>query len=180
VREAGYLGERICGQRRAFDMELRLGAGAYICGEETSLLESLEGKRGVVRAKPPLPAIAGLFGQPTVVNNVISLATVPVILARGAPFYRDFGLGRSRGTLAFQLAGNIARPGWWSSPSAARCASCCSISAAARAAAAAARGAGGRTARRLSARGTLGYAHGLRGFRGRRGDGGARRHRGFR
>jgi formate dehydrogenase iron-sulfur subunit len=77
VRAAGYLGERICGSGIAFELELRLGAGAYICGEETSLLESLEGKRGVVRAKPPLPAIAGLFGQPTVVNNVISLATVP-------------------------------------------------------------------------------------------------------
>ena len=111
VREAGYLGERICGSAHCFELELRLGAGAYICGEETSLLESLEGKRGVVRAKPPLPAIAGLFGQPTVVNNVISLATVPVILARGAPFYRDFGMGRSRGTLPFQLAGNIARAG---------------------------------------------------------------------
>lgn len=111
LRDAGYLGEHICASALSFELELRIGAGAYICGEETSLLESLEGKRGVVRAKPPLPAIAGLFGQPTVVNNVISLATVPVILARGAPFYRDFGLGRSRGTLPFQLAGNIARGG---------------------------------------------------------------------
>ena len=111
VRDAGYLGEHICGTAHCFELELRIGAGAYICGEETSLLESLEGKRGVVRAKPPLPAIVGLFGQPTVVNNVISLATVPVILARGAQFYRNFGMGRSRGTLPFQLAGNIARGG---------------------------------------------------------------------
>ncbi|EED96759.1 NAD-dependent formate dehydrogenase beta subunit, partial [Burkholderia multivorans CGD1] len=80
---------------------------AYVCGEETALLESLEGKRGVVRAKPPLPALAGLFGQPTVINNVITLATAPVIFARGAAFYRDYGMGRSRGTLPFQLAGNI-------------------------------------------------------------------------
>ena len=91
----------------AFDIELRLGAGAYICGEETSLLESLEGKRGQVRPKPPLPAIEGLFGKPTVVNNVLSLAAIPLILERGPAFYKDFGAGRSRGTLAIQLAGNI-------------------------------------------------------------------------
>jgi formate dehydrogenase iron-sulfur subunit len=84
-----------------------MGAGSYVCGEETALLESLEGKRGIVRAKPPLPAISGLFGKPTVINNVISLATVPIILSRGANFYRDFGMGRSRGTLPIQLAGNI-------------------------------------------------------------------------
>ncbi|HXJ44863.1 MAG TPA: formate dehydrogenase subunit gamma [Bryobacteraceae bacterium] len=94
-----------------FDIEVRLGAGAYICGEETSLLESLEGKRGQVRPKPPLPAIEGLFGKPTVVNNVLSLAAVPLILERGAAFYRDYGTGRSRGTLAIQLAGNIKRGG---------------------------------------------------------------------
>jgi formate dehydrogenase iron-sulfur subunit len=108
---AGYLGDNICGSGKRFALEVRLGAGAYICGEETSLLESLEGKRGVVRAKPPLPAIEGLFGQPTVVNNVISLASVPIILSRGGEFYRDFGIGRSRGTIPMQLAGNIARPG---------------------------------------------------------------------
>jgi len=84
-----------------------LGAGAYICGEETSLLESLEGKRGQIRPKPPLPAIQGLFGKPTVVNNVISLATVPIVLDKGAEHYRDFGMGKSRGTLTIQLAGNI-------------------------------------------------------------------------
>ena len=111
LSEAGYLGEDLGGSRHSFDIELRIGAGAYICGEETALLESLEGRRGMVRVKPPLPAIQGLFGQPTVVNNVISLATVPVVLARGGAFYRDFGMGRSRGTLPFQLAGNIARGG---------------------------------------------------------------------
>jgi formate dehydrogenase iron-sulfur subunit len=111
AQAAGYLGDNICGSGQRFALEVRLGAGAYICGEETSLLESLEGKRGVVRAKPPLPAIEGLFGQPTVVNNVISLASVPIILSRGAEFYRDFGIGRSRGTIPMQLAGNIAQAG---------------------------------------------------------------------
>ncbi|NMG65962.1 formate dehydrogenase [Azoarcus indigens] len=111
ARAAGYLGPDVLGSGRAFELEARMGAGAYICGEETSMLESLEGKRGVVRAKPPLPAIAGLFGQPTVINNVMSLASVPVILARGAAFYRDYGMGRSHGTLPFQLAGNIRHGG---------------------------------------------------------------------
>ena len=107
ARRGGMLGAGIAGTDIAFDMEVRVGAGAYVCGEETSLLESLEGRRGVVRAKPPLPAIKGLFGRPTVVNNVISLATVPAILARGAGCYRDFGMGRSRGTMPIQLAGNV-------------------------------------------------------------------------
>jgi formate dehydrogenase iron-sulfur subunit len=88
-------------------MEIRSGAGAYVCGEETSLLNSLEGKRGVVRAKPPLPALEGFLGKPTVVNNVISLASVPVIMERGAQYYRDFGMGRSRGTIPIQIAGNV-------------------------------------------------------------------------
>ncbi|CAG9184518.1 formate dehydrogenase beta subunit [Cupriavidus pinatubonensis] len=108
---AGWLGDDIRGSGKRFHLEVRKGAGAYVCGEETALLESLEGKRGVVRAKPPLPALEGLFGKPTVINNVISLATVPVILARGAQHYRDFGMGRSRGTLPFQLAGNIKQGG---------------------------------------------------------------------
>ena len=108
---AGYLGPSIQGSGRAFTMETRVGAGAYICGEETSLLDSLEGKRGMVRAKPPLPAIKGLFGKPTVVNNVLSLATIPWIMANGAKAYADFGIGRSRGTLPFQLAGNVKRGG---------------------------------------------------------------------
>ena len=111
AEQAGYLGADILGSGRHFDLEVRLGAGAYICGEETSLLESLEGKRGMVRYKPPLPAIVGLFGCPTVVNNVLSLAAVPYILARGSQAYADFGMGRSRGTLAIQLAGNVKHGG---------------------------------------------------------------------
>lgn len=107
ARQNGILGESVMGSAHAFDMEIRVGAGAYVCGEETSLLNSLEGKRGVVRAKPPLPALQGFMGKPTVVNNVISLATVPVIMERGAAFYRDFGLGRSRGTIPLQIAGNV-------------------------------------------------------------------------
>ena len=108
---AGFLGPDVAGSGCAFTLEARLGAGAYICGEETSLLESLEGRRGLVRAKPPLPALKGLFGKPTVVNNVLSFAAVPWILANGAQAYADFGMGRSRGTLAVQLAGNIKRGG---------------------------------------------------------------------
>jgi formate dehydrogenase iron-sulfur subunit len=108
---SGYLGKDILGSGKSFDLEVRLGAGAYVCGEETSLLESLEGKRGLVRFKPPLPAIEGLFGRPTVINNVISLASVPIILDKGGEYYRDFGMGRSRGTLPIQLAGNIKYPG---------------------------------------------------------------------
>jgi formate dehydrogenase iron-sulfur subunit len=111
ARAAGYLGDNVAGSGKRFEIEARLGAGAYICGEETSLLESLEGKRGVIRYKPPLPAIKGLFGKPTVVNNVLSLATVPVIFEKGAAHYAEFGMGRSRGTMPFQLAGNIKRGG---------------------------------------------------------------------
>ncbi len=108
---ANYLGPNIQGSGQAFDLEVRMGAGAYICGEETSLLESLEGKRGQVRFKPPLPAIQGLFGKPTVINNVITFASVPIILDRGAEYYQHFGMGRSRGTLPMQLAGNIKHGG---------------------------------------------------------------------
>jgi formate dehydrogenase iron-sulfur subunit len=111
ARKAGYLGTSVAGSAHAFDMEVRTGAGAYVCGEETSLLESLEGKRGLVRAKPPLPAHVGLFGRPTVINNVMSLATVPFILSAGAKVYKDYGMGRSRGTMPIQLAGNVARGG---------------------------------------------------------------------
>ncbi|TQV67787.1 formate dehydrogenase [Exilibacterium tricleocarpae] len=106
-----YLGANICGSDKTFHLEVRLGAGSYICGEETALLESLEGRRGEVRAKPPLPAVAGLFGQPTAINNVLTLAAVPFILAEGAAAYTAYGSGRSSGTMAFQLAGNIARGG---------------------------------------------------------------------
>jgi len=107
AQKAGLLGPDILGSGKAFDMEIRTGAGAYVCGEETSLLNSLEGKRGIVRAKPPLPALEGLFGKPTVVNNVLSLATVPVIFEKGAEFYAGFGLGRSKGTMPIQIAGNV-------------------------------------------------------------------------
>ncbi|OYU19487.1 MAG: formate dehydrogenase [Rhodobacteraceae bacterium PARR1] len=107
ARQNGVLGASVLGSAHAFDIEIRVGAGAYVCGEETSLLNSLEGKRGIVRAKPPLPALQGFMGRPTVVNNVISLATVPVIFERGAAFYKDFGLGRSRGTIPLQIAGNV-------------------------------------------------------------------------
>jgi formate dehydrogenase iron-sulfur subunit len=111
ARNANWLGANIQNSGKRFDLEVRRGAGAYICGEETSMLDSLEGKRGMVRFKPPLPAIEGLFGKPTVINNVITLASVPAILAKGAQHYADFGMGRSRGTLPFQLAGNIKRGG---------------------------------------------------------------------
>jgi len=109
--QAHYLGADVAGSGRRFDLEVRLGAGAYICGEETSMLESLEGKRGEVRVRPPLPAIKGLFGQPTIVNNVVTLASVPWIMAHGAEAYANFGVGKSRGTLPIQLAGNIKRGG---------------------------------------------------------------------
>ena len=107
ARAAGLLGPRVAASPYAFDLEVRMGAGAYVCGEETALLDSLEGKRGMVRAKPPLPAHKGLFGRPTVINNVLSLAAVPFILAEGAKAYADYGVGRSRGTMPIQLAGNI-------------------------------------------------------------------------
>jgi formate dehydrogenase iron-sulfur subunit len=111
AREAHYLGAAIRGMPHAFDIEVRVGAGAYVCGEETSLLESLEGKRGLVRAKPPLPAHHGLFGKPTVINNVLTFAAVPFILDHGAAAYADYGMGRSRGTMPIQLAGNIKQGG---------------------------------------------------------------------
>jgi formate dehydrogenase iron-sulfur subunit len=111
AQRAGYLGTRIGASAHSFDLEVRVGAGAYVCGEETSLLESLEGRRGIVRAKPPLPAHKGLFGKPTVINNVLSFAAIPFILAGGAKTYAEFGMGRSRGTMPIQLAGNIKRGG---------------------------------------------------------------------
>jgi formate dehydrogenase iron-sulfur subunit len=99
------------GSGQAFVLKVRKAAGSYVCGEETAMLESIEGKRGIVRAKPPLPALQGLFGQPTVINNVITLASVPIIMAKGAAFYKDFGMGRSTGTLPFQITGNIKQGG---------------------------------------------------------------------
>jgi formate dehydrogenase iron-sulfur subunit len=111
ARKAGALGADVCGSGYAFDIEVRVGAGAYVCGEETSLLESIEGKRGLVRAKPPLPAHQGLFGKPTVVNNLLTFATIPYILDQGARAYAEFGMGRSRGTMPIQLAGNVKHGG---------------------------------------------------------------------
>ena len=107
-KDAGLLGDNIEGTGTRFQIYVRRGAGAYICGEESSMLESLEGQRGQVRAKPPIPAISGLFGKPTIVNNVLTLASVPTILSRGAEYYQNYGIGRSRGTQAFQLAGDVA------------------------------------------------------------------------
>ncbi|MDF2233668.1 NADH-ubiquinone oxidoreductase-F iron-sulfur binding region domain-containing protein [Albimonas sp. CAU 1670] len=111
MERAGWLGEDVGGSGRAFRLRVRRGAGAYICGEESSMLNSIEGRRGVVRAKPPIPAIQGLFGEPTVVNNVLTLAAGPLILSKGPEFYRDFGMGRSTGTQPFTLGGNVARGG---------------------------------------------------------------------
>jgi len=111
ARRAGVLGRNVGGSSQNFDLEVRVGAGAYVCGEETSLLESLEGRRGLVRAKPPLPAHRGLFGKPTVINNVLSFSAIPFILAGGAKAYAEFGMGRSRGTMPIQLAGNIKNGG---------------------------------------------------------------------
>jgi formate dehydrogenase iron-sulfur subunit len=111
ARAQGLLGAKVLGKGPTFDMEIRVGAGAYVCGEETSLLNSLEGKRGIVRAKPPLPALQGFMGKPTVVNNVISLASIPVIFEKGADHYKNFGLGRSRGTIPLQIAGNVKHGG---------------------------------------------------------------------
>jgi formate dehydrogenase iron-sulfur subunit len=111
ARAAGYLGPALLGSDKEFDIEVRMGAGSYVCGEETALLESLEGRRGIVRAKPPVPALRGLFGEPTVINNVLTFAAAPQILSRGAAFYRGLGVGRSTGTMPFQLAGNIRHGG---------------------------------------------------------------------
>ncbi|MEO8526856.1 MAG: NADH-ubiquinone oxidoreductase-F iron-sulfur binding region domain-containing protein [Caldimonas sp.] len=111
ARAAGFLGADVLGSGRAFELEARMGAGSYVCGEETAMLESLEGRRGIVRAKPPVPALSGLFGKPTVINNVLTFAAVPDIVTKGASFYKQIGHGRSTGTLPFQLAGNIRHGG---------------------------------------------------------------------
>ena len=111
ARQAGLLGVSVLGSGQAYDMEVRVGAGAYVCGEETSLLNSLEGRRGTVRAKPPIPALEGFLGRPTVVNNVISLASVPWIMAHGGAEYAALGIGRSKGTIPIQIAGNVRHGG---------------------------------------------------------------------
>ena len=108
---AGVLGASVCGSHFAFDLEVRSGAGSYVCGEETAMLESLEGKRGMIRPKPPIPALSGLYGKPTVINNVMTLSAVPMILADGAAAYQGLGVERSRGIQVFHLAGNIAKGG---------------------------------------------------------------------
>lgn len=111
AKDFGWLGASVLGSNHQFNLEVVVGAGSYVCGEETAMLESLEGKRGMVRAKPPLPAINGLFGKPTVINNVLTLASVPIVLSEGAEFYKSFGVGRSLGTQVFQLAGNVKQGG---------------------------------------------------------------------
>lgn len=116
AREAAVIGSSVLGSSHAFDITLRIGGGAYICGEETAMLESLEGKRGVVRVKPPLPALSGLFGQPTVINNVLTFAAATNVLAQGADHYSGYGIERSTGTMPFQLGGNIKRGGLFEAP----------------------------------------------------------------
>ncbi|MEJ0027082.1 MAG: NADH-ubiquinone oxidoreductase-F iron-sulfur binding region domain-containing protein [Rhizomicrobium sp.] len=116
AEDTGLLGASILGSAFAFDLEVRVGAGSYVCGEETALLESIEGRRGQVRAKPPLPVHAGLFGKPTVINNVLTFAAAPTVLTQGAGFYRDLGVGRSRGTMPIQLAGDIKHGGLFETP----------------------------------------------------------------
>jgi len=111
ANEKGFLGDNVDGSGKAFQLEVRVGAGSYVCGEETAMLESLEGKRGTVRPKPPIPALVGLFGKPTVINNVMTLAAVPMVLAQGAAAYQALGHEKSRGTQVFQLAGNIKQGG---------------------------------------------------------------------
>ena len=111
ARDGGWLGDNIQGSGFDFDIDLHIGAGSYVCGEETAMLESLEGKAGIIRYRPPLPAIEGLFGKPTVVNNVVTLGSVPDIIALGGDTYAAHGVGRSKGTLAFQLAGNVKQAG---------------------------------------------------------------------
>jgi formate dehydrogenase iron-sulfur subunit len=111
AQQHGWLGPDVLGSGCAFTVEVRVGAGSYVCGEETAMLESLEGKRGVVRAKPPIPALTGLFGRPTLIQNVLTMAAVPFIAAHGPTAYADLGVGRSLGTQVFQLGGNVLRGG---------------------------------------------------------------------
>ena len=111
ARSHGVLGDSVLESGKPFDLEVRAGAGSYVCGEETAMLESIEGKRGMIRPKPPIPALVGLYGKPTVINNVMTLAAAPMIMAQGAAAYQALGHERSRGTQVFQLAGNIAQGG---------------------------------------------------------------------
>ena len=111
LKSHNLLGKNILGTNFSFDIELRIGAGSYVCGEETAMMESIEGKRGLVRSKPPLPAIKGLFNQPTLINNVITLASMSVILFHGKEIFSQFGSGKSVGTMPYQLCGNIKQGG---------------------------------------------------------------------
>ena len=111
LKSHNLLGKNILGKNFTFDIELRIGAGSYVCGEETAMMESIEGRRGLVRSKPPLPAIKGLFHQPTLINNVITLASMSIILLRGKEIFSQFGSGKSVGTMPYQLCGNIKQGG---------------------------------------------------------------------
>jgi NADH-quinone oxidoreductase subunit F len=116
ARQAGAIGQNIFGAGLDFDIEMRLGAGAYICGEETALLESIEGKRGLPRIKPPFPTTHGLFGKPTVINNVETFCNVPLIVERGAAEFRKLGTERSPGSKLFCVSGQVQRPGLYEVP----------------------------------------------------------------
>ena len=116
AREAGLLGDNILGSGFSFEIHTHLGSGAYICGEETALLESLEGKKGQPRYKPPFPAMFGLYGRPTVINNTETLASVPDIIRQGAEWFRDIGVANSGGPKLFSVSGNVARPGNYEVP----------------------------------------------------------------
>ncbi|MCG6965262.1 MAG: NADH-quinone oxidoreductase subunit NuoF [Chromatiaceae bacterium] len=116
ARAAGLLGENILGSGFDFDIHTHLGAGAYICGEETALLESIEGKKGQPRFKPPFPAMFGLYGRPTVINNTETLASVPDIIRQGADWFREIGVANSGGPKLFSISGNVVRPGNYEIP----------------------------------------------------------------
>ena len=177
----GYLGQDVLGSGLTFDLHVRVGAGAYICGEESSMLESLEGRRGEVRAKPPIPAIKGLWGRPTAVNNVLTLCAVPMIMADGGAAYAELGTGRSRGTQVFQLAGNIKQGGIVELPFGVSLRELVEeYGGGTPVRPSGAGGAGRRPARRLRAGDRLRRTHGLRGARRGRRDARARRHRGLR
>src|SRR4051812_37609638 len=116
ARAAGYLGDNVLGSGKNIDIVIHSGAGAYICGEETALLDSLEGRRGQPRLKPPFPAVAGLYARPTVVNNVESIASVPSIITNGADWFSGMGTAKSKGYGLFSLSGHVRRPGQYEAP----------------------------------------------------------------
>jgi NADH-quinone oxidoreductase subunit F len=116
LRERGYLGKKLFGSNYELDLHTHLGAGAYICGEESALLESMEGRLGQPRLRPPYPAVFGLFGKPTVINNVETLTNVPPIIDKGAAWYQKFGTPKSAGVKIFSLSGNVNKPGNYELP----------------------------------------------------------------